>query len=184
MRIISGEFRGRKLATPRGVKIRPTADRLRESIFNILGPAVAHTTVLDLFAGTGALGLEALSRGARSAVFVDIGGKALDLVGKNIVALDLSDRTHVLRWDIRRNLACLGHWTQGFNLIFMDPPYGRNLVIPTLAHLRSSEALAANAHLVVEHSSDEHVDPTRVGFRLVDQRLYGDTIVSFLNDAV
>ena len=184
MRIIGGEFRGRKLATPRGMKIRPTADRLRESIFNILGPTVVHTAVLDLFAGTGALGLEALSRGARSALFVDIGRESLDLVGKNIAALHLNDRAQVLRRDLRRNLACLGQWPPGFDLIFMDPPYGHNLVMPALAHLRTCGALAANAHLVVEHSSDEPLEPARGGFSLVDQRIYSDTLVSFLNNAV
>jgi len=184
VRIIGGALRGRTLFSPKGLAIRPTADRLRESIFNIIGASVSGTSVLDLFAGTGALGLEALSRGANSAVFIDISGKALALIGKNITALGLYEKAQVLRWDVRRNLDCLAQWPCRFSLVFMDPPYARNLVVPTLGHLRACGALAQEALLVVEHASGEPIDPISAGFSLDDNRQYAKTVVSFLRLAM
>ena len=140
--------------------------------------------MLDLFAGTGALGLEALSRGANSAVFIDNSGKALALVGKNITTFGLDEETQVLRWDVRRNLDCLAQWPCRFSLVFMDPPYARNLVMPTLVHLRTSGALAQEALLVVEHAGEELIDPISAGFSLDGQRQYAKTILSLLHPAL
>lgn len=180
MRIISGSLRGRRLTAVRGMATRPTTDRTREALFNILGQTVADLKVLDLFAGTGALALEALSRGAESAVLVDNARAALDTIRKNIQACNLAASTRVFHWDLCRRLTCLKAYPHHFDLIFMDPPYGQHLADKTLIRLHDSGALAANALVVVEHHVDDHLDPQPDRFHLEDQRRYGKTLVSFI----
>ncbi len=180
MRIIAGELRGRKLQPIRGMTIRPTSDRLRETLFNILSHRVRDAVVLDIFAGTGALGLEALSRGAASAVFIDHYKGALDALTGNIRAFHLDDRAQVIRWDIHINLKCIRNHQPPFDLVFMDPPYERNLVMPSLDHLHRSRALASDALVVVEHTPLEPLSDKMSAFSVEDQRKYGKTLVSFL----
>ena len=180
MRIIGGDLRGKKLATLRGTAIRPTADRTREAVFNIISAKVPGANVLDLFAGTGAFGLEALSRGAALAVFVDHAAGALAAIEKNIAACRMQDRARVMRWDILRNLNCLGSVSQGFDIVFLYPPYNCGAVIPTLRHLIQSEALAADATVIVEHAPSETIADLPDGLCLMDQRKYGKALISFL----
>src|SRR5437867_231202 len=124
MRVIGGTDRGRRLAAPRGFSTRPTAGRVREALFDILGPAVAGMRVLDLFAGTGAIGIEALSRGAARAVFVERGRDALRALRANLAALHLSrDRARVVAGDAVATLPALGRSELPFDLVFLDPPY-------------------------------------------------------------
>jgi 16S rRNA (guanine(966)-N(2))-methyltransferase RsmD len=188
MRIIAGDYKGRKLADLPKAAIRPTADRLREAIFNILeAQGVTRPSVLDLFAGSGALGLEALSRGAHQAVFVDSQVQALKLIQRN---LDLcgceAQRWHLIKWDIRINLNCLRSLGWQFDLVFIDPPYQKGLIRPTLEHLIDSQSLDPRARIVVEHARQETIDVLtdtegtnleRLG--LYDCRHYGKTLVSF-----
>ncbi len=192
VRIIAGEFRGRKLKPIRGVRIRPTADRCREAIFNILSTGVQDARVLDLFAGTGALGLEALSRGARSALFLDNHRDSASVIEGNIRTCRVEGRARILRWNILRNLNCIKSMDPGFDLIFMDPPYRKNMVRPVLIHLLDSDALAPDARIVVEHAISEAMPeaipeeiPGTPGqapcFKLADQRRYGKTLVSFFD---
>ena len=162
-----------------GRDIRPTADRLREAIFNILGETVKGARVLDLFAGTGALAIEALSRGARSAVLIDRSRAAIKLMRRNLSACRLDEKARVICWDIRRNLKCLSSRPREYDLVFMDPPYGRDIVMPALDALLASGALAEKARLVVEHAADDTVS-RRSRLRLDDQRRYGRTRVTFL----
>ncbi|MEN8244649.1 MAG: 16S rRNA (guanine(966)-N(2))-methyltransferase RsmD [Thermodesulfobacteriota bacterium] len=179
MRIISGNYRGKKLYAFDGRKIRPTADRLREAVFNILSSLVQDAVVLDLFAGTGAFGLEAVSRGARSAVFIDNHTDAIRLVKKNIHACGVAALTRVVKWDIARNLKCLKGIRPGFDLVFLDPPYDKNLIRPALLHLHASNAVQTAAHMVIEHSFDEPLPHDLDCFSMVDQRKYGKSLVSF-----
>ncbi|MCG6910186.1 MAG: 16S rRNA (guanine(966)-N(2))-methyltransferase RsmD [Deltaproteobacteria bacterium] len=181
MRIISGKCRGRKLHTFAGKQIRPTTDRMRESIFNILSSRVHDAMVLDLFAGSGALGLEALSRGARAAVFIDNQERSLNLLKKNIEACRMPEATRIIRWDIERSLNCLKVVRAGFDLVFMDPPYNRGLIEPGLRNLHASGAAAPEARIVVEHASEESLPLKTDHFELVDQRTYGKTLVSFID---
>lgn len=183
MRIISGDFRGKKLAAFSGRATRPTADRVRESVFNILGAAVKNTVVLDLFAGTGALGLEALSRGATAAVFVDSEPPAIRLIEKNIAACRAADRARVIRWDIRRNLRCLSP-EPAFDLVFMDPPYHAGLIAPALRHLATQNVCNKNASIMIEHDIMEPIEAEMNGLELTDQRIYGKTAVSFLKAVI
>ena len=180
MRIIGGEFRGRKLLSVRGRGTRPTADRIREAIFNILSSGVREAVVLDLFAGTGALGLEALSRGAQKAVFVETDKNTLSVIRRNVEAIGLEQRATMIKWDILKNLDCLRAFSGRVNLAFMDPPYANNLIEPTLSHLHTSGCLEANARVIVEHSPPEGIPEDELPFHLVDQRSYGKTLVSFL----
>ncbi len=181
MRIVGGRLRGRVLQGPADSTIRPTSDRLRETIFNILAHAYADpatdTAVVDLFAGTGAMGLEALSRGARKALFVEDGSKARALIRANIDALGLGGVTQIFRRDARK----LGAAPPGerFGLAFVDPPYGQGLATPALAALRDGGWLAPQALLVVEEAAEAALDiPKR--FALVESRTYGDTQVVIL----
>lgn len=179
LRIIAGDLRGCRLAAVPGVSTRPTADRTRESIFNILGNAVRGVRVLDLFAGTGAFGIEALSRGAATAVFVEIGRQALKVLNGNLATCRLEERARVIRWDARRNLNCLRQNVAPFQLVFMDPPYQAGLVTPALHHLESARCLAPGARVVVEHGDEVPVMDAAL-FAVEDRRRYGKTQVSFL----
>src|SRR3978361_1423772 len=151
MRVVGGRLRGRNLASPASREIRPTADRLRESLFNILihayGDPIENARVLDLFAGTGALGIEAISRGARFALFVDNGAEARALLRNNVEALGLGGVTKVFR----RDAGDLGpaHPVEPFSLVFLDPPYGKKLAEKALASLRDGGWLTAGGRRVV-----------------------------------
>lgn len=182
MRIISGTSRGKKLCQIRGQKIRPTSDRLRESIFNILAARLQGSCVLDLFAGTGAMGIEALSRGAKSAVFIDKLQDAISAVQMNLNACKLMPEASVKKWDIIKNLDCLctGRYPK-FDLVFIDPPYKKEMVEPALANLFATKSLKQNALIIVEHSIDETLPDNLPGFLKIDRRKYGKTLVTFFN---
>ncbi|RJQ82734.1 MAG: 16S rRNA (guanine(966)-N(2))-methyltransferase RsmD [Desulfobacteraceae bacterium] len=183
LRVIGGSLRGRKLATIRGLAIRPTADRVREALFNILGSRPVDAHVLDLFAGTGALGIEALSRGAKRAVFVDKAAQALQIIRKNIALCRLEARTDVLRLDIAINPRSLLPYRGTFDLIFIDPPYNRGMIRPTLLNLSENHLPSHDAIGVIEHAPSEIIDPPPSGWILIDQRRYGQTQLSFLSFA-
>ncbi|MBW2738057.1 MAG: 16S rRNA (guanine(966)-N(2))-methyltransferase RsmD [Deltaproteobacteria bacterium] len=180
MRIIGGALRGKKLYTIPGILIRPTADRLRESIFNILAYLVKEAVVLDLFAGTGALGIEALSRGADSAVFIDNNKKALSVVKRNIQSCAVDSRSQIIRWNIVKNLNCIKSMGSKFDLVFMDPPYNNGLIKSTLINLYDSGSLGKDVCIIVEHTPFEPVLEDCKQFELRDQRKYGKTLISFI----
>jgi 16S rRNA (guanine966-N2)-methyltransferase len=181
LRIIGGTLKGKKLYSVRDMSIRPTADKLRESIFNILSQRVLNAVVVDLFAGTGALGIEALSRGAESALFIDNAKRALSVLRKNIDSCMLNQKANIIKWNIRQNLNCIKSKKQHFDLIFLDPPYDQDLITPTLFNLDKSQSLKNGACIVVEHSLFETIPMDLFAFDLLDQRKYGKTLVSFLN---
>lgn len=177
MRIIGGMARGRRLSSPGSNRIRPTTDRAREALFNIVGPGVVDTVVLDLFAGTGALGLEAISRGAQKVVFVDSRDQAVNLIRRNIELCGFSNRSLVLQRDLACGLAFLSKTcpVAGFDLIFADPPYGFDLGGLILEGITEVGLVAPDGLIVVEDKA-KTVLPTEVGnLRLSDQRQYGDT---------
>jgi len=184
LRIIGGKYKGRKLRSVKGTKTRPTAERTREAIFNIIVFQVPGAAVLDLFAGTGAFGLEALSRGARSAVFIDSSSQSISVLRQNLAGLHHQSPTKVIRWDLSRNLNCLKLSAPAIDLVFMDPPYNKNLIRPTLNHLHSSQCLTDNARIIVEHSHREAVLADQLPFEVVDRRKYGKTLVTFFEYVV
>ena len=181
IRIVAGEHKGRKLRSVRGTKTRPTADRTREAIFNILAFQIRGATVLDLFAGTGAFGIEALSRGAESVVFVDFESDSISVLQENIKLFSIESPTKIFRWDITRNLNCLASLRATFNLVFMDPPYNKNMIESTLFNLHHSQSMQKGARIVVEHSFLEPVSNCGLPFEISDQRGYGKSLVTFLN---
>ena len=182
MRIISGTLRGKKLYPFQGKGIRPTSDRTREAIFNIIADRIPGAVVLDLFAGSGALGIEALSRGAKMATFIDIAPAAISLLKNNLRSCRLEEGTRVFSWDIERNLNCLQPHGSHHNLIFLDPPYHKGLALPALMHLKKSQTMTPDAYLVLEHGSIDELPTPLADFELLDQRRYGKTIVSFLGN--
>ena len=180
MRIVGGRLKGRVLSAPASREIRPTSERLRESIFDILAHrfegAVEGSRVVDLFAGSGALAIEALSRGAQTALLVDNGSEARALLRANVEALALGGVTRIWRADATR----LGKAPAGppFNLAFLDPPYGKGLAGPALAALVEGGWLAEGALVVVEEAAKAEIAPPE-GLRIVDEREYGDTRIVF-----
>ena len=181
MRVVGGRLKGRTLASPSSRDIRPTADRLRESVFNILvhayGNPIEDARVLDLFAGTGALGIEASSRGAKFTLFVDNGAEARALLRNNVEALGLGGTTKVYR----RDATDLGpaHPVEPFSMVFLDPPYGKGFAEKALASLRDGGWLTPGALLVVEEAkSAQFVRPE--GYEELERRAYDDTEFVFL----
>src|SRR5579871_6847736 len=181
MRIVGGRLKGRMLASPSSREIRPTADRLRESVFNILVHAYDNpldgARVLDLFAGTGALGIEAVSRGAAFALFVDNGAEARALLRNNVETLALGGVTKIFRRDATR----LGpaHPIEPFSLVFLDPPYGKGLGERALASARDGGWLTNEALIVVEEAADAgFVAPA--DFAEIERRRYDDTEFTIL----
>jgi 16S rRNA (guanine966-N2)-methyltransferase len=181
MRVIAGRLGGRTLQAPRSHAIRPSGDRLRESLFNILthgyGDPVAGARVLDLFAGTGALGIEALSRGAAFALFVDDGVEARALLRDNVERFGLGGTTRIFRRDATRLGAA--HPVEPFSLVFADPPYGRGLADKALASARAGGWLAPQALTVVEEAAEAGFEAPE-GFQELERRAYDDTELIFL----
>ena len=179
MRVIGGALKGKKLCPIRGLTIRPTTDYLRESIFNILAGGVEDAIVLDLFAGTGSLGIEALSRGAATAVFVDKDPRAIKALTRNICACCLEGRSTILKQDIVRGLSFLKSIGHAFELVFIDPPYDKGFVERTMQLLDRAKSTSDGVSIVIEHSRREVLPEKVARFILSDQRHYGKTLVSF-----
>lgn len=182
MRIVAGKFRGKQLTSPEDDSVRPTADRVREAIFSIvasrLGPSLDGRRVLDLFAGTGAMGLEALSRGATNVIFVDTGAEARGLIRDHIEAFGAGGVTRLLRRDAT-SLGPAG--TMGpVDLVFLDPPYGKGLGEQALASLRDGGWLQPETLLVLEEASEVAV-ALPAGFELEDRREYGAAAVHIIS---
>jgi len=184
MRVVGGKLRSRALVGPKTAAVRPTSDRLREALFNILthsyGEPVNGARVLDLFAGTGALGIEAISRGAAYALFVDEGVEARALLRDNVESLGLGGVTRIFR----RDAAKLGpaHPVEAFSLVFIDPPYGKGLAEKALESARHGGWLKPEALLVVEEAVDAKFKAPE-GFQELERRTYGDTEFVFIRQA-
>ena len=179
MRIISGSARGRKLLAPGqrfGDSVRPTSDRAREAIFSILATDVVGAQVLDLFAGTGAMGLEALSRGADLAFFVDGQRSVVELIERNVALCGFAERAVVLQKDLARGLAFLSAQqpTGGFDLVFLDPPYGGKLARGVLESLAAGNFLAAKSIVVLEDAAEAEYPENMGPIACFDRRRYGE----------
>lgn len=180
VRIVGGDFRGRTLKAPRSDAIRPTTDRTRESLFNILAhgypEAVEGRRMLDLFAGTGAVGLEALSRGAQAAIFVEQSIEGRALIQANVEALGLQGRTKIFRRDATAMGQC--QRLQPFDLVFADPPYGKGLGERALDSVARGGWLAEGALVMLEERSDAapELSPS---FSPCESRVFGDTTIHF-----
>ncbi len=179
LRIIAGSRKGHKLHAIKGLVIRPTTDRIRESIFNILGSVVVDAVVLDLYAGAGGMGIEALSRGAAFALFVEKKPYSLQTIARNLDHLKLTNQSRVVKRDILKGLGWLETLSYRFNIVFMDPPYEKNYVARTLSFLSQAGILSSEPRIIVEHSVREVVPESAGDLALYDQRTYGKIMVSF-----
>ncbi|MFT3997953.1 MAG: 16S rRNA (guanine(966)-N(2))-methyltransferase RsmD [Asticcacaulis sp.] len=188
MRIVGGEFRGRALSAPDGQNTRPTSDRARQAVFNILehaefAPNLNGARVMDVFAGSGALGLEAMSRGGAFCLFVDTDDAARGAIRDNVEAFGLFGVTRIHRRDATQLGVRPGPTAEAFNLVFMDPPYRKGLVQPALAALHSGGWLSPNALVVVEMAADEDLFATDL-WQIIDSRTYGPAQVFFLKQKI
>ena len=181
MRIISGEARGRTLFAPSGDQTRPTSDKIRGSLFNILNGRVEDAEVLDLFGGTGALALEALSRGAARAVIVDSSRAAIEAIRRNagnVLKDALAERALILKTDYRSAISALNG--RRFDLVFLDPPYRMLEAYPdAIERLWKAGALSEGAVIVAERRQDAVIRVPE-GFEIYDTRHYGETSIDFV----
>lgn len=180
MRVIAGKFKSRQLLAPRGQQTRPTSDRLRETLFNVVAPCIEDTIWLDLFAGSGAVGIEALSRGARSVYFVESASQAIRAIRKNLHTLEIDTEAHVIEHDVRGALRMLDEQAVRCDFVFLDPPYRKLEDYEQVLSLFSrSRLLNSGAQVIAEH--DKHFDPGDAFGSLHRQRILrqGDAVLSF-----
>lgn len=187
MRIIAGIAKSRRLKSVRGQQVRPTSDRVKESVFSILGNSILDARVLDIFAGTGNLGLESLSRGASFAVFIDNDSRSIKVIQENITALGFENLSQVIQAEAALTLKRIQQLAvrvqkaenTGFDLVFIDPPYLQNLEVPTIEALIALTLLNKNAMVVVEHHKKTELPEQILNLNKIRQQKYGDTIVTF-----
>lgn len=185
MRVIAGEAKGRRLTALRSASIRPTSDRVREAMFSTIGDRVVGATVLDLYAGSGALGIEALSRGAAGAVFVDSGRDAVEAIRANVALTRFEGRSTILRSSAAAFLASRRPAPREgpFGLVLLDPPYAQGPPVEDLRALAAGELLGAGALVVVETEGPDAPPPV-AGLELVSLRRYGDSTLVFLRSVL
>ncbi|MFH1395004.1 MAG: 16S rRNA (guanine(966)-N(2))-methyltransferase RsmD [Candidatus Omnitrophota bacterium] len=178
MRIIGGEYKGRKIKQPKQLTVRPTKDRVREAVFNIIAGKVPDSGVLDLFAGSGAYGLEALSRGAKQAVFVEKNKKTVSVLKENIQMLELEGHTAVLAMDVKKGLEFIWQNGQKFDVIFCDPPYSKGIVKKTLNMINHYDILKPSGLMIIEHHRDESIPPSEGNVFVCKQKSYKNILIS------
>lgn len=176
MRITGGNIKGSQLSSFKGLDIRPTSDKIRESIFNLLGQNMEGFNVLDLFAGTGSLGIEALSRGAIRAIFVDNSVKSIKIINKNLEKCDFLSLGLVMKKDLSRGLPKHQPFLERpFDLVFIDPPYGRGLIPPLLKQISEMKLISENGIVITESRKTDILPDQQNGLTLEDSRRYGET---------
>jgi len=176
MRVTGGRKKGRILGSFKGLDIRPTSDLVREAIFNLIGQDFTGARVLDLFAGTGALGIEALSRGASIAVFIDRSERSVKLIRRNLSRCDMEPVGITVKWNLARGLPWKNPWLrQGMDLVFIDPPYRKGLIPVILAGLCEGKILSPSSVVVAESSKTEPLPKVIRDLKMVKTRTYGET---------
>ncbi|MEW6046455.1 MAG: 16S rRNA (guanine(966)-N(2))-methyltransferase RsmD [Bacillota bacterium] len=180
MRVIAGQARGRRLLAPKGRGVRPTTDRVRQSLMDILVPWTEGRAWLDLFAGSGAVGIEALSRGACLAVFVESDRRAAEVLEANLVRTGLRGRAEIRQSTVRVALEDLAREGRAFDVVFADPPYGQGFVAETAREVARLRLVSPPGLLVIQHSARERPGDVE-GLRLAREAAYGETVVSFFS---
>lgn len=181
MRVISGSARGRPLKAVPGTGTRPTTDKVKEALFSMIGPYFEGGTALDLFAGTGGLGIEALSRGMERAIFVDMDVKSIDVVRHNLQAAGLAGQAEVYRNDAMRALKALAKRETAFDLVFLDPPYRLKIIRDLLTALQELRLLRDEALVVVEHDAKDRYEEPIAGLRPRRRNDFGDTAITIFD---
>lgn len=181
MRVIGGRFKGRRLKSFRGRAIRPTSDMVREAVFSILGSLegfeLTGAIALDLFAGTGAMGIEAISRGVKSAVFVDDSKESTALIGKNLEACGIGGSAAIVKKDALSAISHFSRHGEKFDMVFIDPPYGGALLADALNAITVAGILNRKAVLVAETSKREPLEEAPFGLKTLVEKRYGDTLI-------
>ena len=179
MRVISGKVRGLKLDTPKNEDVRPTTDRVKESLFNIINQYVMDSNVLDLFAGTGSLGIECLSRGALSATFVDVSKDSINIVKSNVKKSRFENESTILNLDFKSAIDRLKMQNKKFDIIFMDPPYYKNMFIDALSSIDDANLLDDDGIIVVEHDTKDKFEDKIGRLEKHKEKKYGNTTLTF-----
>lgn len=184
MRIIGGDAKGRRIHSPKRSKIRPTSDGIKESLFNIL-PEVSEKSFLDLFAGTGNVGIEALSRGASKVVFIEKNASMVNSIKRNLEEFGFSGKYEILATEASKGIRQLQKRGERFDYLFADPPYEKGCIREIFQCIREGEMISSDGFVVIQHSIRENIEGTQTGiFVLTDQRKYGDTLLSFFTRTV
>lgn len=184
MRIIGGDAKGRRIHSPKRSKIRPTSDGIKESLFNIL-PEVSEKSFLDLFAGTGNVGIEALSRGASKVVFIEKNASMVNSIKRNLEEFGFSGKYEILATEASKGIRQLQKRGERFDYLFADPPYEKGCIREIFQCIREGEMISSDGFFVIQHSIRENIEGTQTGiFVLTDQRKYGDTLLSFFTRTV
>jgi 16S rRNA (guanine966-N2)-methyltransferase len=179
MRITGGRLRGRRLASFKGLEIRPTSDRVREAIFDLIGHHLTGEKVVDIFAGTGSLGIEAISRGAAWALFIDHSPKAIDLIVRNLKLCGFEAQGVALRKDLIKGFPRRHRlFEEKMDLVFVDPPYRKGMILPVLEELSHLRILGSPATLVAQSEQKEVLPPRVRDLQLVKSRVYGETRIT------
>ncbi|WP_204260265.1 16S rRNA (guanine(966)-N(2))-methyltransferase RsmD [Caloranaerobacter azorensis] len=179
MRVITGTAKGHRLKVPKGLDVRPTTDRIKESLFNILGNNLEGSVVLDLFAGSGSIGIEFLSRGAKECYFIDNSIISIKAIKENLIKTKLIDKSYVYKNTAEKAIKKLGIRGIRFDYIFMDPPYEKGLVIPTLESIAYQDLLKEEGIIIIEHESKLDLLNEIVSFVKVRENDYGNTKITF-----
>ena len=176
MRVIAGEFRGRRLVSPDNYDIRPTSDKVKEAVFSILYPYIYEGSVfMDVFAGSGGMGLEALSRGVKRAYFSDQSRESLRIVKENVALCRAQDRSILLAGDFRSNIARV---KEKVDFFFVDPPYADGFILPAVDAILDAGNLADGGLIVCEHDKRDPLPQEYRGLELIKERTYGKTAIS------
>lgn len=179
MRVIAGSAKGHKLKAPKGLETRPTTDKIKESLFNIISPDLYDCSFLDLFSGTGAIGIEALSRGAKKAVFIDKSSVCKKIIEENLLHTKLNHLGAVYQCSVSAGLDLLKEKKEAFDIIFMDPPYAQDIIGETIMKIADYGLLNDSGYIIIEHSSEKpitHLDK----FQLWKEKNYKTTTMTFL----
>ncbi len=179
MRIITGKAKGKRLFTPGNLKIRPTSDKVREALFDVLGDLIINAYFLDLYAGTGAVAIEALSRGAKYAAIVEKNRAALKLIDNNLQHCGLADKAIVVAYDVKKALAKLSKYKLCYDIVYIDPPYKSDLLKDTLSLLVSNKLIKSQSIVIAEHPAKFDFECEKNNLFLYRQKKYGKTYLSF-----
>jgi len=178
MRIIAGDYKGRRLNAPADYKIRPTADKVKGALFSIIGDDIDEAVVCDLFSGTGNLGLEALSRGADKCYFVDNSAESIRLIKENIEMCRAEEYSVVIHGDFKKALSQIAHTDEKVNVFFLDPPYYKDLWESAMELIRENDLLAGGGMIVCEHRKEQELPEQLAGYEKVKERKYGKVVLS------
>ncbi|SHH09454.1 16S rRNA (guanine(966)-N(2))-methyltransferase RsmD [Tepidibacter thalassicus] len=179
MRVISGSARGLKLKSPKGMDVRPTTDRVKESVFNIINNRLMDSFVLDVFSGTGSLGIEALSRGAQKCIFVDLSKESIKIIKENVQKARFDEKSEIILSDAINAINKLAARKNKFDIIFMDPPYLKNLIEPVLEEISKKNILENNGIIIVEHDTKDKLSEKINNIYMYREKKYGNTTISF-----